>query len=184
MGNWEFTRFIISLWKLIFYLIFTPLVSHTSNSKAVGNGKWEIECVLPHKRRSGSLETGNGKLLPNKRCQGPSGKWEMGNWIWMRGKSQVGNWKWEIAEWEIGCHGAASIRETGELCYSKALEKDSVKSETNRVRWIACCNKVNLVTDALNDHSHLKHRKTLREEVRRAPRGLRPGRTLRTTPHS
>ena len=47
MGNWEFTRFIISLWKLIFYLIFTPLVSHTSNSKAVGNGKWEIECVLP-----------------------------------------------------------------------------------------------------------------------------------------
>ena len=79
----------------------------------MGNGKWEIDCVLPDKRMDGSVETGNGKLLPNKRCQGPSGKWEMGNWMWMRRIGQVGNGKWEIAEWEIGCCAAASIRETG-----------------------------------------------------------------------
>ena len=59
------------------------------------------------------METGNGKLLPNKRCQGPSGKWEMGNWMWICGTNKVGNGKWEMAEWEIGRLGAASIRETG-----------------------------------------------------------------------
>ena len=79
----------------------------------MGNGKWEIDCVLPHERMGGSVETGNGKLLPNESCQGPSGKWEMGNWMWMRRIGQVGNGKWEIAEWEIGCCAAASIRETG-----------------------------------------------------------------------
>ena len=70
------------------------------------------------------------------------------------------------------------------MCCTKALEKDSVKSETNKIRWIACCSKVNLVTDALNDHCHSKHRKTLREEAGRAPRGLGPKRATRATPHS
>ena len=88
--------FIISLGKLIFYLIFTPLVSHTSNSKAVGNGKWEIECVLPHKRRSEWL-VGNGKREIAPQQEMPGTKWEMGN-----GKLDVDSWNKQSGKWEMG----------------------------------------------------------------------------------
>ena len=115
-GNWEFTRFIISLGKLIYYLIFTPLVFHTSNSRAVGNGKWEIDCVLPHKRRGGSLEMGNGKSLPNKtyvRDQVGNGKWEIGCGFVEQTKWEMGNGKWPSGKLDVLELPAFGKRETG-----------------------------------------------------------------------
>ena len=94
--NLSLSSFIITLWKLLFYLICTPRISHTSESMGVGNGEWEIDSVLPHESSRELWEMGNGNLLSSASWHGPSGKWEMGNchgdmWNRPRGKWEMGN---------------------------------------------------------------------------------------------
>ena len=116
MGNWEFTRFIISLWKLIFYLTLllsfpTPPIPRLWEMGT--NGKLNVCFHTRGGVARWKRETGNCSPTRDARDQVGNGKWEIECGFVEQTKWEMGNGKWPSGKLDVLELPAFGKRETG-----------------------------------------------------------------------